>query len=532
MINRKKREPNFLTEDRNSDFAGLPILSTIQEEIMKRKKMIMITAGLCISILAGCQKTPEDAIVKEKGASSIKNYQSTENTGTSLRDTVKAPEHYTNKETYENGALVIDTDAEVILPEASSINTYEVSAKEVNQELIDTVTEAFFEGGKFYSAYTYNEWTKEDYQEEITRLKKYKAEGNLDPYELGTNEETGELYFDIDEVIAKDEEDMKTAPEEVTKEEVKPAFGLEYWDGKGEEATKQVDKDNFQGIAETEQGIYEYMISNSLAPDITFKISKRRDDIRDPREFSAWMEGEYVRGSEGDSHNKLSEDFIKEKAGISYEEAEKMAKEKVGKLGWDLDIYGWDYAVFKEGEGEVAENNILDGGYLFHFTKMLDGVPITYTASYGGGLEDMDSTLEPWGYERCDIIVGEDGIQTVELYNPYEIGKIQTENVKLMDFDSIIKIYEQMMEVSNANIAEFEKNRTYHIKRIVLGYSRIYDPNADNDTGLLVPVWDFFGGFDSEMDGVSEKNSGIYSTQSFMTINAIDGTIIDRELGY
>ena len=144
----------------------------------------------------------------------------------------------------------------------------------------------------------------------------------------------------------------------------------------------------------------------------------------------------------------------------------------------------------------------------------------------------MDSTLEPWSYERCDVIVGEDGIQKVEIFNPYEVGKVQTENVKLMDFDSIIKIYEQMMEVSNADIAEFEKNRTFHIKKITLGYSRIYDPNTDNDTGLLVPVWDFFGGFDTEMDGVTEKRSGVYSTQSHMTINAIDGTIIDRELGY
>ena len=188
-------------------------------------------------------------------------------------------------------------------------------------------------------------------------------------------------------------------------------------------------------------------------------------------------------------------------------EAEKLAREKVDKLGWDLDVYGWDYAVYKEGEGEVTEDSILDGGYLFHFTKILDDVPITYTASYGGGLEDMDSTLEPWSYERCDVIVGEDGIQKVEIFNPYEVGKVQTENVKLMDFDSIIK-------------------------KITLGYSRIYDPNTDNDTGLLVPVWDFFGGFDTEMDGVTEKRSGVYSTQSHMTINAIDGTIIDRELGY
>ena len=82
-------------------------------------------------------------------------------------------------------------------------------------------------------------------------------------------------------------------------------------------------------------------------------------------------------------------------------------------------------------------------------------MPITFTDSYGGALEDMDSTVTPWSYERCEVIVGDDGIQKVEIYNPYVVDGIQTEHVKLMDFDSIIKIYEQMMEVSNAEVTEF-----------------------------------------------------------------------------
>ena len=174
----------------------------------------------------------------------------------------------------------------------------------------------------------------------------------------------------------------------------------------------------------------------------------------------------------------------------------------------------------------------MDGGYYFHFTRELDGAPLTYTDSYGGALEDMDSTLEPWGYERCDVVVGDDGIQSVEICCPYEVGEMQTENVKMMDFDSIIKIYEQMMEVSNADISKFEEQRTYHIRKITLGYSRIYDPTTDNDTGLLVPVWDFFGGFDTKSDGYESKNSGEHSNQSVLTINAVDGTVINRELGY
>ena len=216
------------------------------------------------------------------------------------------------------------------------------------------------------------------------------------------------------------------------------------------------------------------------------------------------------------------------------EDAQKIAEEKIEKLGWDLKVYDWDYSVFCHGEEGVREENMLDAGYLFYFSRELEGVPITHTASYGGSLEDMDSTLVPWSYERCSVIVGDDGIQQVEIYNPYDIGKVQTENVKLMDFDQIAEIYEQMMEVSNADITNYEANRKYHIRKIVLGYTRIYDPTKNNEQGMLVPAWDFFGAFDSkDLEGnLLAQNSGERSTQSHMTINAIDGTVIDRGLGY
>lgn len=501
---------------------------------MKKKYISVIAAGLCVAMFAGCQETPKDSIVKQKGADSIKSYESAEEpeADSQLRELLGAPEHYSNKASYEGGSLVIETDADVILPEANSINTYAVSAKEVNQEMIDTVTNAFFEGGKFYSSVSYHEWTKEDYENQIAILKKYKSEGNLDPYEFGTDE-NGQLQFNIDDEIARNEECKQEAPDEITPVEVKPSFGLEYVSGKGEEQTIEVDEDSFYGVAETEQGIYDYSVKYGLAPDIVFSILKNpQNETIDPREFSDWLETSYILGLEGDGKVGLTEDDVKGMNSISMEEAQKIAEEKVEKLGWGLEVYNWDYAVFHHGEGGVSKDNVLKAGYLFHFTRKLDGVPITFTDSYGGALEDMDSTLTPWSYERCDVIVSDDGIQKVEIYNPYEVGEMQTENVKLMDFESITKIYEQMMEVSNADISQYEKNRTYHIRKIVLGYSRIYDPTTKCDSGLLVPVWDFIGAFDVTNDDYMEKNNGEYSNSSYMTINAIDGTVIDRELGY
>lgn len=497
---------------------------------MKRRA---VTVFICFSMsflcLAGCEKTPEGSIVREKGVDNTKKYESGENADDLLRKQLNAPEHYKNEASYENGGLIIDTDADVIVPEVSAVHTYEVTAKEVNQDLIDTVTNVFFEGETVYHAFSYGEWTKDDYQERITLLKKYKAEGNLDPYHFG-KDENGNYYFNIDDEIAKSEEAIQSAPDERKKEAVTPAFGLEYSTGK--EQLKEKDENHFGGVVESSDGIYDYEISYSMKPDVKFLITKKKNDLADPLEFTSWTEGEYVMNNFNESY--ISEEVIQDKLNISLENAQKIAEEKIEKLGWDLKVYDWDYSVFCHGEEGVREENMLDAGYLFYFSRELEGVPITHTASYGGSLEDMDSTLVPWSYERCSVIVGDDGIQQVEIYNPYDIGKMQTENVKLMDFDQIAEIYEQMMEVSNADITNYEANRKYHIRKIVLGYTRIYDPTKNNEQGMLVPAWDFFGAFDSkDLEGnLLAQNSGERSTQSHMTINAIDGTVIDRGLGY
>ena len=319
---------------------------------MKKKYGLMPFAAMClgISILAGCQQTPKEAIVREKGASGINKYESAEaeesgrvtedennsgktegregvgngmedgsgsrdenGTGTGkaaegsqLRKLLGAPERYVNRESYEGGALVIDTDAEVILPEAKSFHTYTVAAREVNQEMIDQVTRAFFEGDKVYHMYSYTEWTKKDYQEDITRLKKYKAQGNLDPYGYG-KDENGELQYDIDAEIAMAEEAMKDAPDNIAKEEVKPSFGLEHiTEGEGGEMQKAVDDDSFWGVVETGHGNYNYHIKYSLAPDITFKISKQREDQKDPRETARWTEGQYLLDNGEGQENYMS----------------------------------------------------------------------------------------------------------------------------------------------------------------------------------------------------------------------------------
>ena len=55
---------------------------------------------------------------------------------------------------------------------------------------------------------------------------------------------------------------------------------------------------------------------------------------------------------------------------------------------------------------------------------------------------------------------------------------------------------------------------------------RVKEKNV-GDSGVLVPVWDFFG--TQAFDDITIGQDGY---QSLLTINAVDGSIIDRDLGY
>ena len=216
------------------------------------------------------------------------------------------------------------------------------------------------------------------------------------------------------------------------------------------------------------------------------------------------------------------------------DEAKKLVKEKVEKMGiTDLQFSNWNYAVCKSFEGDNSSGNF-GNGYRIDYARTINGVPVTQTIADGGALEDMDSTMETWSYESLCFYVDKDGIESMTYSNPYTIGKIKTENLNLLSFSEVMKIYEKMMVVTNADNMQYENSRVYNIDRIVLGYARIYEPSTDAHTGILIPVWDFFGSMtsESEYNGETESNTIKTPNESFLTINAVDGSIIDRNLGY
>lgn len=519
---------------------------------MNRKTVVALFGiFLGTSLLAGCASTPEESLVKQKGEASLKNYEEAEtlasqedgasvesssgmadeetddndNVVNVLQQSLGAPEHYQSEVSDETGKLQVLTDADLEIPDADRVSAIAVSQHPFDQTVIDRITDTFFPEAKIYLSSDYNKMTQADCREKIEQLKGYVAEGNLDPYNLGTDE-NGNYFYDIYADIEQYEQMYQSAPQERNLVEVRPQYGLTEDDGQGE--TYSYDN-QFIGVACQPDGtVFNYIIKSYGAMDMEMRFEKIREAAALNSNIQ-WIGYDSLQSS--DAEKCPDEEDMPREIGISMEEAKQIADEKVAGLQLEnMEMTSWEYGICREVMPGKEEQSLLDFGYMFHYTRKLNGIPITYTTEWGGNLEDMDSEMETWAYEVLDVIVTGDGIDTVNYNNPYDIGEIRTENLSLLPFDKIMEIYEKMMLIQNADVLTYAVSETYHIDRIVFGYSRIYEPSTDSRTGLLVPVWDFFGGDDIQLE--TERYSYASKYSSYMTINAIDGSIINRGLGY
>lgn len=531
-------------------------------DCLKKNTMIKITGMLCcVGLLTGCAKTPESTLVKQKGEAAMDKYREADDnsetgqeTGdgsssgrektAALRTRLNAPETYQDETTDEIGKLKICTDAAVEIPEADKVPTIAVSQHPFDQSMIDQVTDGFFKGAKMYDYVGYVQWTKADWQKKLEELKGYQAQGNLDPYGYGTDE-NGNYVYDLNGEIEAAEQNISIAPDQVEPKEVTPQFGLEYDYGNGDTG---VNDDMFWGLAQMEDGSY-YTCQLKRYSSTPMEIGiKKIPDVSQLKErnwyWQDWADyGPEPLSTEQDPSQVPSEDEVMQAAGITKEEAQQEAEKVLTSIGiTGVEVNAWDYALqYYEENGSMADDEVgyspkrqTNTGYVFHYTREIDGIPVTYTMDNGGGLESMDSDMETWCYEKVDVTVSKDGIEKIDLINLYDIGEIKTENVELLPFAEIMELYGKMMVIQNADIMNYELSRTYQIDRIVFGYGRIYEPASDATSGLLVPMWNFFGSFvaSDDLDGVASTYENDTKYQSYLTLNAVDGSVINLGLGY
>ncbi|MDR0963587.1 MAG: DUF6034 family protein, partial [Clostridium sp.] len=120
--------------------------------------------------------------------------------------------------------------------------------------------------------------------------------------------------------------------------------------------------------------------------------------------------------------------------------------------------------------------------------------------------------------------------------SPYTVKEIVFEESSMLPFGEIQSIFEQMIGVVHDGW-DNDENYSFEVKitEARLGLMRVTEQDV-GESGLIIPVWDFFGTVTLKgkpgKPNPSEGTDNSYQYTSLLTINAIDGSIIDRELGH
>ena len=249
---------------------------------------------------------------------------------------------------------------------------------------------------------------------------------------------------------------------------------------------------------------------------------------------------------------------------MSLADATKIAEQTVGDIGSDLKLIASGQTTLGTAavkSADASNANAQAGksirsdkqAYVFVFGREVNGVPSTFDIETGGVVpaEDLVSKdnntrnlIEPHGYERITIEIDDSGVLMLEWQSPEKVIGTVSDNVQILSFDQVMDICKQQFFIHNAiqparyGVAASAsqanggiKSISFQIDKITLGMMRIQEKDKQ-DEFLTVPVWDFFGTrtvkyTDSRSDTVTSGDM-----TSFLTINAIDGSIIDRSYGY
>lgn len=190
--------------------------------------------------------------------------------------------------------------------------------------------------------------------------------------------------------------------------------------------------------------------------------------------------------------------------------------------------------------GEYTGYQLSEESYVLEYTRTVDGIPVTYTYQEGNGVSDeIPIDWIPWREERLELVYDEHGLRSFTRINPYVITDLSEESVFLLPFSEIQKIFESVLTTSYSDsVSDSEYSSAdsgvftgVQVTAVRLGYMRVRD--EEESTAKLIPVWDFFGSVTRSQGAensymISEYNPYV----SLLTINAMDGTILDRYLGY
>ena len=476
---------------------------------MRKTGMKLLAAALAVVILIGCQATPEQEIVVQKDLEQmIEKAQATpeamESTGITLAERLGAPETYEAVFSNAKGSVTVNVDADVMLPDTDAISTARVKEMKFSQETADKLRELLLQGQPFYDYGAYTMETKDDVMEKLLEL-----------YAMREGTIPVEVDGDLEETITLYEKEYEDAPDERTFTPAQTTFH--------QRDAQYEPFDCIEGVAELGGETAYFYIQNDTDGNRIF--ANYYSNVKNQFSYSAVNE---FKGMFIIDEAKLTMDITAEQARVqadTFIQGLGLSSNMVcGSIeaGIDLD----DSTVLME--GDEINYSATQTVWILRYVRTVEGIPMTYTGDTGSNVESEEDYAQPWPYETMYLMIDETGIVEFHWTSPYTDPEIVTSDTNLPQFAEIQQVFEKMVLI---NYSYFETGALQiDIDSVQLGLMRVTDI-GDRDSGILIPVWDFMGSVTAIREG-EEPDLWQQTSSSRLTINAIDGSIIDRGLGY
>ena len=461
---------------------------------MKIKAILIFT--ICAALISGCQQTPEGSTVSGKNNDTMEEIIKAER-GSAVTTIVEDSDaHWDYTKTYREGKS-LTADADIYPTDIDSVAVISIAPNTYDSgEALEQIAQALLPNGDFRDRAS--EFSKEEIESIITE---YKEEIFLLENKMSTSGDLTKKRINDDP-----EEEIAMIGSEIERLE-------SIYDSAPSDADLPLASYSFSG-----------RYSRMMAVD-----GKTRMNF----DFVNWDDGSgfYMESSEYSSiENDISSFFITP-AGQVESSGLRAAREAA-------DIYvksmGIDYMTCDlESFGENT--------YTFYYTRAYNGLNETYANRYVGttvsGVDGSAVVMNLWGPEYLQIRLQDGEIVKLTWENRSKLTEIDNKSVSIISLDEAKEIFLKQMEymltykfdetnISASNYLIVE-DCDIVITQVKLGYTKLLMQDSKDDY-KLIPTWSFMG-YDTLR--VDEGNI-VGAETAYLTVNALDGTIVDRGLMY
>ena len=447
------------------------------------KKCAVLAASLCL-LLWGCGAAPEET----QEPTTLQQAQFIE-AATALVEERQLPERLTETWSSRDGKVTVLADAAVTAEQGTALPVALVERRQFTQEDLDRLLAAFAKGNPCRGGSVV---TKQDLQKTVDILHK--------------NYDGKEWPEDALEILEDCQKKMKTAPDA---ENIPPV--TTFWMDEG------MDCPVFYADAAVDGTDWRFeIVDNGTTMCQAILYQKDYGPIGSSR----------LQLERGENFG-----YQKPEQCISPEQARSIGDGLMEQLGLSYMVCD-----------DIRTG--LNGAQLLYYVPTVGGIrlscipeetrtPEGKISPYVTYQDSADSEDLYWRNEAVWMEIGTDGILSFQWEMPCTVTELVTEHAALMPFEGIGGIAGMMLPKLVEEAVDTGKNLydpaySTEIHRVNLTLMRIRD--KDSYLGRVVPVWDFWGSVgEASQNGSGE---GTNPDRVLLTLNAVDGSVIQRDLGY